>query len=60
MPAILPEEAWDAWLDPAQTEPAKLLPLLRLYPAELMAVVPASPVVNNSRYDAPDCLSAAG
>jgi putative SOS response-associated peptidase YedK len=60
MPAILPPEAWDAWLDPNQTDPAKLLPLLRPFPAELMEVVEASPVVNNARHDAPDCLLAVG
>lgn len=59
MPAILPTEVWDAWLDPGQTDPAKLLPLLQPFPSELMEVIPASPVVNNSRYDAPDCLPAA-
>jgi len=56
MPAILPEEAWDAWLDPNRTDPAKLLPLLQPLSAGRMEVVPASPVVNNSKYDAPDCL----
>jgi putative SOS response-associated peptidase YedK len=60
MPAILPPEAWDAWLDPNQADPAKLLPLLRPFPAELMEVVEASPVVNNARHDAPDCLLAVG
>jgi putative SOS response-associated peptidase YedK len=58
MPAILPETDWDAWLDPAQTDSSKLLPLLQPFPVESMEVVPASPVVNNSRYDAPDCLPA--
>jgi putative SOS response-associated peptidase YedK len=57
MPAILPPDVWDAWLDPHQTDPAKLLPLLRPFPEESMEVVPASPVVNNSKYDAPDCLT---
>ena len=60
MPVILPPEAWDAWLDPSQTDPAKLLPLLQPFPAESMEVVPASPVVNNARHDAPDCLPATG
>jgi putative SOS response-associated peptidase YedK len=60
MPAILPPETWDIWLDPNHSEPAKLLPLLQPFPAELMEVVPASPVVNNSKHDAPDCVLAAG
>jgi putative SOS response-associated peptidase YedK len=60
MPAILPPELWDAWLDPAQTDPAKLLPLLQPYPADDMEVLPANPAVNNSRYEGPDCLAAAG
>lgn len=57
MPAILPPEDWDAWLDPHQTDPAQLLPLLRSFPVEQMEVVPASTRVNNSRYDAADCLT---
>jgi putative SOS response-associated peptidase YedK len=60
MPAILPPEVWDTWLDPNQTDPTRLLPLLQPSPAEDMEVRPANPAVNNSRYDAPDCLAAAG
>jgi putative SOS response-associated peptidase YedK len=58
MPVILPPESWDAWLDPSQSDPAKLQPLLQPFPAEQMEVIAASPVVNNSRHDAPDCLPA--
>lgn len=58
MPVILPPEDWTAWLDPGQSDAAKLLPLLRPFPVEAMEVVPASPRVNNSRYDAADCLTA--
>jgi putative SOS response-associated peptidase YedK len=58
MPVILPPESWDAWLNPQETDAAKLLPLLQPFPAEQMEFVPASPVVNSSRHEGPDCLSA--
>jgi putative SOS response-associated peptidase YedK len=60
MPAILPSEMWDVWLKPAEADPARLLSVLQPFPAERMEVVPASPVVNNSRHEGPDCLAAAG
>jgi putative SOS response-associated peptidase YedK len=60
MPAILAPEDWSRWLDPAETEPAKLLPLLKPYPGDAMEFVQVNPAVNNSRYDAPDCLTVTG
>jgi putative SOS response-associated peptidase YedK len=60
MPVILPPEAWDAWLNPSESDPAKLLPLLQPFPADRMEVVPVNPVINSSRHERPDCLAVAG
>ena len=56
MPVILRREDEDDWLDPANTEPEHLLPLLRPYPASEMAAYPVSRMVNSPRNDAPDLL----
>ncbi len=50
MPAILLEDDYDLWRDPA-----RLLPLLRPYPAEAMAAHPVSTHVNNPRHEDPTC-----
>jgi len=60
MPVILPESKWDQWLDPSQTEPANLLPLLVPFPADEMEEIAVNPVVNNSRFEGPECLAVAG
>ena len=60
MPVILPESAWERWLDAKETEPAKLMELLRPYPAEEMEAIPVSTFVNNSRHEGADCLTPAG
>ena len=60
MPAILPPDAWDQWLDPKETDAARLLPLLKPYPADAMEAIAVSTVVNNSRFEGPECLAAAG
>jgi putative SOS response-associated peptidase YedK len=57
MPAILAPSDWDRWLDPSETEPSRLLPLLKPYPAEEMEAIPVNSVVNNSRHEGPDCLT---
>ncbi len=56
MPVILPKDAEEAWLNPDETEPAHLTPLLRPYPAEGMVAAPVSRAVNNVRNDSPDLL----
>lgn len=56
MPVILRREGEDDWLDPANSEPETLLPLLRPYPAEQMAAYPVSRLVNSPANDAPDLL----
>jgi putative SOS response-associated peptidase YedK len=51
MPAVMPAEDFDAWLDARQRDPAKLLPLLRPSPAESMQRWPVDPRVNSVRVD---------
>ena len=53
MPAILQREDDARWLDPAQTDPLQLLPLLKPYPSELMEYYPVSRQVNSPRVDEP-------
>jgi putative SOS response-associated peptidase YedK len=56
MPAILgpSDDAWAAWLDPAQKDPGELLALLGPYPAELMIAYPVSPLVNSWENEGPE------
>ncbi|HRD66813.1 MAG TPA: SOS response-associated peptidase [Candidatus Competibacter sp.] len=46
MPVILEPADYDAWLDPALQDAARLLPLLRPYPAERMTLWPVGSAVN--------------
>jgi putative SOS response-associated peptidase YedK len=57
MPVILPPSVYAAWLEPAEQPPHALAPLLAPYPAELMTAYPVSTVVNNPRFDLPDCVA---
>lgn len=56
MPVILPPEAFDGWLDPAN-DTAAARALLKPYPAEPMAFYRVRPAVNNARNDEPDCIA---
>ncbi|VTU00902.1 Uncharacterized protein OS=Geobacillus thermodenitrificans (strain NG80-2) GN=GTNG_1341 PE=4 SV=1: DUF159 [Gemmataceae bacterium] len=57
MPVILPGEHYAEWLDPG-TDEARLLELLRPYPAELMVARDVGPAVNSSKNDSPACVAA--
>jgi putative SOS response-associated peptidase YedK len=59
MPVILPPEDFGTWLDPAVTDPAELLPLLKPFPAGLMEAVAVGPRVNSTRNDDPGCAEPA-
>jgi putative SOS response-associated peptidase YedK len=59
MPVILPPEAHDLWLDPAQQEADRLLPLLKPYPAGLMTAYAVSRQVNSPANDVPACIQPA-
>ena len=53
MPLILPREAYEQWLDPAERTPDQLNGLLKPYPAELMTAYPVSKLVNSPKNDSP-------
>ena len=55
MPAILPPEAYDRWLDPAAADAERLAELLRPYPASEMASRAVSAAVNSARNEGPQC-----
>ena len=56
MPLVLDPGDYELWLDPAVTDPRRLEPLLRPYPAEEMVAIPVSPRVNSPNNDDPGCL----
>lgn len=56
MPVILPPKTYSAWLDPTQTTPFKLLPLLAPYPDTLMEAYPVSRAVNNPKNDSAELI----
>jgi putative SOS response-associated peptidase YedK len=56
MPVILPQSAWNEWLDPAERQPHTLNELLTPYPADQMQAYAVSPMVNSPANDAPECL----
>lgn len=56
MPVILPPNAWEEWLDPAEQTPDTLNPLLKAYPASEMAAYPVSTVVNSPANDVAECV----
>jgi putative SOS response-associated peptidase YedK len=58
MPAIIPPEQFDAWLDPKQHRADRLLPLLTPYPVELMESWPVSDRVNSATIDEPGLTTA--
>jgi putative SOS response-associated peptidase YedK len=60
MPVLIPEDAWERWLDPGRTEGAGLAELKGLLvPTEdgLLEMYPVSQRVNNVRNDGPDLLA---
>jgi len=55
MPVILDEDRIDPWLDPAETDKARLAELLQPYGGEL-EIYPVSQAVNSPRNDGPDLI----
>jgi len=55
MPAILPAEFYDAWLNPRTTR-VELLRMLQPFPASLMKTHPVSSRVNSTENDSADLL----
>lgn len=58
MPVILPESAWEQWLDPEEHDVDALSKLLVPAPAELIEAYPVSTNVNNARNNGPDLAHA--
>jgi putative SOS response-associated peptidase YedK len=57
MPVILPEEAWEEWLDPAVST-QQVLPLLKPYSSAAMTANAVSAIVNSPSKDSPECIQA--
>jgi putative SOS response-associated peptidase YedK len=56
MPVILDEEAEKRWLDPDEHDTAKLLPLLKAYPADAMERYPVDPRMGYARFNDRRCV----
>lgn len=56
MPLMLTPDRWDAWLDPARTDPDELQALLAPPPGGLMRAYPVSTAVSNVRNNGPELL----
>jgi putative SOS response-associated peptidase YedK len=56
MPVILHPEEYNIWLDRDITDPEKLKPLYKPYPADNMEMYPVSPQVNSPKSDGPDLI----
>jgi putative SOS response-associated peptidase YedK len=56
MPAILPPDDYDIWLDPKFEGKEQLLSFLRPYSADAMTAYPISTLVNSPRNDVPACI----
>jgi putative SOS response-associated peptidase YedK len=56
MPLILPQEDYEAWLDPSVRSPERLAPLLRPYPAGSMEAYPVGRDVNRPATDGPSLI----
>jgi putative SOS response-associated peptidase YedK len=56
MAVILPRQAYDVWLDPAERSPDDLDRLLKPYPAGQMRAYEVSPLVNSPGNDSPECI----
>jgi putative SOS response-associated peptidase YedK len=59
MPAILPRAAWSKWLEPDETDPARLQRLLAPAGDDLLAMRPVRPLVNNVRNNGPELIAPA-
>jgi putative SOS response-associated peptidase YedK len=56
MPALLLPDQESAWIDPASTSAADLLPLLRPCPESLLEMYPVARRVNSPAVDEPGCI----
>jgi putative SOS response-associated peptidase YedK len=56
MPAVLSDEDWATWLDPALADPGELIALLEARREPALVVRPVSQLVNNVRNDGPELI----
>lgn len=56
MPVIIPEDAWDQWLEPEPADPGELLGLLLPSDAINLDIHPVSRLVNDVRNDGPELI----
>jgi putative SOS response-associated peptidase YedK len=56
MPVVLDERAADDWMNPRERDPMSLKRLLVPSPPDLLAMQPASPLVNSVKNDSPELL----
>jgi len=54
MPAIIPKDKEDLWLDPNVREKEKLAPLLSPYPSQEIEIYDVSPIMNSPAFDSPE------
>ncbi|MEU8539078.1 SOS response-associated peptidase [Streptomyces sp. NPDC048717] len=57
MPLMLTPDRWDAWLDPACTDPEEVRALLAAPPEGLMRAFPVGTAVSNVRNNGPELLT---
>src|SRR5262245_22356383 len=60
MPVVLSRDDEAAWLDPTLKDSAKLVPMLRSYPAQEMEAMPANPAMNKPTIEGPECMVTPG
>jgi putative SOS response-associated peptidase YedK len=56
MPVILKPENYDHWLDPKNEDADGLVKFLAAYPEKEMLAHPVSTLVNNPKFDDPECI----
>lgn len=56
MPVLLDGTDARTWIDPAVTDTAAVMPLLRPYPADAMEAYPVGPAVSSARNDGPQLV----
>lgn len=57
MPVIIPESAYDRWLDPDMQRPGQLEDLLHPPPEDFFIREPVTPLVNSVKNDIPECIA---
>lgn len=56
MPMIVPEEHWTDWLDPGNTDPADIMPLMSAPPSGSLDIYAVSRLVSNVRNNGPELI----